>query len=85
MIKPGDVLLNGAEVISVLHFTNMESLVLCYWEGNPSPWVTWRADTQGYTYWGNYYKTADGAAEDFNKRALRLHSELEFIKSGAGI
>lgn len=81
MIKPGDVLLNGATVISVLHVANTGSLALCYWEESTTPWVVWRVDYQGYAFWGNYYSNSADAADKFNKRAEHLMSDLDSRKN----
>ncbi len=71
MYKFGDKLQNGATV--VLFKDNPTSVVLAYWgnsDMNPGthPWVTWRVDGRGDTYFGHYFADLAEAAMDFEQR-----------------
>lgn len=60
---------NGATLIEERTTPYGESVVLGYWEGHVAPWVTWRMDREGNTFWGSYHRTREAAAENLAKRA----------------
>ena len=66
-MKPGSKLKNGA-VVLLMYANPEETIVLAYWVGNNMPYVTWRVDEDGYSFWGHYYKEYDEAKAGFDKR-----------------
>jgi len=45
-------------------------VVLCRLPDNrPTPFATWRVDSQGYCHWGHYARTLEEAKADFLARA----------------
>lgn len=64
----GAKLKNGATVIAYREKEKGDRVVLAMHED--APYVTWRMDTEGNTFWGHYF-TQDGLAHavaDFNER-----------------
>src|SRR6185312_5555826 len=68
----------GARVLEIKHYNNNNPaidrylhVVLCKWEGQYQPYVTWNYNSQvGAMSDGNYFKRLSDAALDFEKRGI---------------
>lgn len=60
--------------------------VLVQLPDNPiTPYVTWRRDVEGNTYWGHYFKSFDEAYADYHQRCRELnHLSRGGIDCGCG-
>ena len=54
---------NGAEVL--LH-NKLHGVVLAKWHSDP--YVTWKMDREGNTYWGHYFDNYSDAFQDYLRR-----------------
>lgn len=58
--------------IEVCKIDEDSQLVLCHLLNNSlTPYVTWRYDRDGSTFWGNYFIDYEEACEDFYDRIGR--------------
>lgn len=62
---------NNSEIIARFQISDIK-IVLCHWNNNQ--YVTWRADNQGYTYWGHYFNNIQDATNDFTERCKNAKS-----------
>jgi hypothetical protein len=67
MMTPDQRLKNGATVLAY-KFAGGYKTVLAHWQSHHLPYVTWRADADGNTYLGHYFKTESEAQADFQTR-----------------
>jgi hypothetical protein len=58
-----ETLKNGAILVA-----RSREHVLAFRTDGYHPWVTWRIDASGHTYWGHYFKNAFAAIDDFVAR-----------------
>ncbi len=65
---------------------NDEAVVIGYNKNNPSPYVTWIRDRNGYYYSGHYFQNIKGAFDDYKRRCNSiLKKELRFQNIKYGI
>jgi len=57
---------NGAILKAIAPHPNGCYVVLCHWGDE---WVTWRADTNGHTISGRYFKAYSNALDNFLTRS----------------
>lgn len=63
--RRNDRLANGA--IPVM---SHGEFVLAYWEPNVDhPWITWRVNERGHTFFGQYFDNYEAARDNFHERA----------------
>jgi hypothetical protein len=60
---------NGAKLVRLeTRKQTSEQFVLAYMANNITPWATWAVDSEGFTYWGNYFKDEASALLDLARR-----------------
>lgn len=70
-MNPGCTLKNGSVLLAIKKILG-GIIVLAKWEGHYHPYVTWRMDDEGNTYWGHYFAEYREAKNDFDKRDVPL-------------
>ena len=60
---------NGALKVDERRTIRGETIVLAYREGGHCPWITWRMDGEGNTFWGCYFQTLAEAVKSLERRA----------------
>jgi len=74
LLRMGNKLPNGAEVVDTRKAPNGQSYVLAFLPGNTvTPWVSWQyhwddTNDEYSTYWGNYYEDLESGVRDFRSR-----------------
>ncbi|MGW8180378.1 MAG: hypothetical protein ACWGQW_16705, partial [bacterium] len=64
-----------AQILQRWRIGDNEWLVICWWQGSPHPYVTWKVNTDGEAYFGHYWGTYEEAHYDFLGR-LQENTEL---------
>jgi hypothetical protein len=68
----GDVLGNGAVVISLTGWGDREGVALCVWKDSPDPYVVWATDSPAVgaldVFRGSYFSSLDSALAEYRAR-----------------
>jgi hypothetical protein len=70
MIKPGEVLRNGAVVIASKLDLSLNSIVLAMWKMPEVEYVTWCVTSDGAACHGNYFLDICSAVKDYQERGI---------------
>lgn len=66
-LRVGTELENGAVIVATQP-AGTDWVVLAVRNAPYEPWITWRANEAGHTYWGHYFDDFGQALEDWRTR-----------------